>query len=202
MSQATNEMWNLTWERYVSRRGAGMKTYKVKGSDNSKKKIIITNDGKVTKARYFDNEKLICTGIATCHDDDMFDVFKGAELALERCRTKKMINDQYGYKMKPSNIEKFMDGDLAVECRLNQVAEFLNWCERRGIDVSADKSIEAYERYMCFETIIFCLDSDDERLISFGYSKEHPHQRYIMTYYQSIMSFNDFFKLPEGVSIR
>lgn len=168
---------------------------------NSKKKIIITNDGKVTKAKYFDNEKFVCTGIATCHEDDMFDVFKGAELALERCKAKKTVNDQYGYRMKPSNIENFMDGDLAVECRLNQVTEFLDWCSTKGIDVSAEKSVESYEYYMGFETIIFSIDADDGRLKNFGYSKEYPCQRYALTYYKSIMTFDDFFKLPEGVSI-
>ena len=177
-----------------------MKPSKIKGSDNSKRKIIITNDGKVTKAKYFDNEKLVCTGVATCHDDDAFDVFKGAELALERCKAKKPVNDQYGYRMKPSNVDNFMDGELAVECRINQVIEFLDWCAVKGIDVSDKKSAEDYAYYMAFETIIFYLDSDDERLAGFGYSEEHPHQRYMLTYYKSIMSFDDFFKLPEGVS--
>lgn len=177
-----------------------MKPSEVKRSYDSKRKIVITNNGKVTKAKYFDNEKLVCTGVATCHEDDLFDVFKGAELALERCRAKKMINDQYGYRMKPSNVENFMDGDLAVECRINQVIEFLDWCAVKGIDVSAEKSVESYAYYMNFETIIFSIDADDRRLESFGYSKEHPRQRYILTYYKNIMSFNDFFKLPEGVS--
>lgn len=177
-----------------------MKPSKIKGSDNSKRKIIVTNDGKVTKAKYFDDEKLICTGVATCHEDDVFDVFKGAELALERCKAKKTMNNQYGYRMKPSNIENFMDGELAIECRINQVVEFLDWCAAKGLDVSTKKSADSYIYYMSFETIIFHLDSDDGRLVAEGYSKERPHRRYILTYYKSIMSFDDFFKLPEGAS--
>lgn len=198
-------MKNTRYETYY---GGGyvdtdMKPSKIKGSDNSKKKIIITNDGKVTKAKYFNNEKLVCTGVATCHEDDMFDVFKGAELALERCKAKKTMNDQYGYRMKPSNIENFMDGDLAVECRLNQVVEFLDWCKERGIDTSRERNSKTYELFMKYKYIIFHIqdEEDEDRMVWVGYNKPGDSGIRYMTYTKRVMTFDDFFKLPEGVSI-
>lgn len=208
MSQATNETWYLTWERYISRRhgyvDTDTKPSKIKGSDNSKRKIIITNDGKVTKAKYFDNEKLVCTGVATCHENDVFDVFKGAELALERCRqAKKMVIDKYCYKTATSNIENFMDGDLAVECQLSQVVEFLDWCKGRGIDTSRERNSKTYELFMKYKYIIFHIqdEEDEDRLVWVGYNKPGDSGIRYMTYTKRVMSFDDFFKLPEGVSI-
>lgn len=179
--------------------GADMSNSKIKDSDNSKKKIIITNDGKVTKAKYFDNEKLMCTGVATCHEDDMFDVFKGAELALDRCKAKKTINDQYGgYRTAHSNIEKFIEGDLAVECRLNQVVGFLDWCEGRGIDISRERNSKSYESFMKYNYIAFYMDDDEFCWV--GYNKPGDGNLRYITYKMRVISFDDFFKLPEGVS--
>lgn len=171
-------------------------------TDNSTKKIIITNDGKVTKAKYFDNENQMCIGIATCHEDDMFDMFKGAELALKRChRAKKMIYDKHDYKTAPSKIKKFVDGDLAVECRLNQVVEFLDWCERHGIDTSRERNCKTYELFMKYKHVVFYMDDDGDSFAWIGYNKPGDGSLRYITYKISVMTFDDFFKLPEGVNI-
>lgn len=47
-------------------------------------KIIITTDGKTTKARLFDGKELIKSAEAKCHPDDEFDFETGAKVAFDR----------------------------------------------------------------------------------------------------------------------
>ena len=51
---------------------------------SSDKKIIITTDGKTTKARFYDGKKLIKEAIARCHPDDEFDFETGVRIAFDR----------------------------------------------------------------------------------------------------------------------
>lgn len=176
-----------------------VKPSEIKGSDNSRRKIIITNDGKVTKAKYFENEKLVCTGIATCHEDDIFDVFKGAELALERCKAKKTLNDQHGYRTASTNSQKFKDGDIVISCKLNQIKECLNWCKSIGIDISKLYDLKHFEFFVNYENIVFYM-TDDGDLTWRGWDDMHSTSYRYLSYVMDIMSFDNFFKLPEGVS--
>ena len=47
-------------------------------------KIIITNDGRITTAKLYDNKNLISTAKAVCAPTDTFDFATGAKLALDR----------------------------------------------------------------------------------------------------------------------
>ena len=47
-------------------------------------KIIITTDGKTTKARLFDGKELIKSAEAKCYPDDEFDFETGAKVAFDR----------------------------------------------------------------------------------------------------------------------
>lgn len=47
-------------------------------------KIVITSDGRVTKAQLFDGKKYIKETIATCSPSDEFDFMTGAQVAFER----------------------------------------------------------------------------------------------------------------------
>ena len=174
-----------------------MKPSEIKRSYDSRKKIIITNDGKVTKAKYFENEKLVCIGVATCHEDDVFDVFKGAELALERCKAKKTVNDQYGYRTASTNSQRFKDGDIGISCKLNQIKESLDWCKSIGIDVSRLYNLVHFEAFLNYKNIIFYMTEDSD-LTWRGWDDMHSKSYRYLSYVMDIMSFDDFFKLPEG----
>lgn len=52
-------------------------------------KIVITTDGKITKARLYNGKKIEKTATAKCSPEDEFDFRTGAELAVERLFGKK-----------------------------------------------------------------------------------------------------------------
>lgn len=47
-------------------------------------KIVITSDGRVTKARMFDGKTLLKSAVATCNPEDTFDFETGAKIAFDR----------------------------------------------------------------------------------------------------------------------
>lgn len=51
---------------------------------NPNHKVVITFDGNVTLARIYDKNTVVSKGIATCCDEDEFDIKTGSELALTR----------------------------------------------------------------------------------------------------------------------
>lgn len=58
--------------------------------------IVITTDGRVTKAVKRVGKKVICTASAVCSEDDVFDFNTGAELAFKRLReTEKPVPKYY-----------------------------------------------------------------------------------------------------------
>lgn len=129
----------------------------------------------------------------------MFDVFKGAELALERCKAKKTLNDQHGYRTASTNSQRFKDGDVGISCKLNQIKECLNWCKSNGIDVSRLYDLVHFEAFVDYENIIFYI-TDDGDLFWRGWNDMHSTTYRYLSYTMSIETFDDFFKLPEGVS--
>ena len=95
------------------------------------KKLVVTNDGKVTKARLYDTKdhqnKLICEGTASCHDDDKFDIYKGAEIAIKRCK------DKYYESMKPMDKwSRFDRGEIKVQVNRSNYLEFMNMLIRKN----------------------------------------------------------------------
>lgn len=65
----------------------------------SDKKIIITTDGRITKARFYDGKKLIKEASTRCHPDDEFDFATGAKLAFNRLVAKKKGLNLYNGKI-------------------------------------------------------------------------------------------------------
>lgn len=59
-------------------------TVSIKMGIKKGQKIIITTDGKTTKARLFDGKELIKSAEAKCHPDDEFDFETGAKVAFDR----------------------------------------------------------------------------------------------------------------------
>lgn len=65
---------------------------------NSQKKIIITVDGRTTKARFYNGKKLIKEASTRCHPDDEFDFATGAKIAFNR-----LVGKEEKTKDKPYN---------------------------------------------------------------------------------------------------
>lgn len=97
------------------------------------RRIVITTDGKVTKATYTSGSTVI-TGESSCDERDTFDYAFGAALALTRCLTevktleeakkasKELLNckivitdDGFGKKFKRGGIYEIKDGQFNVD---------------------------------------------------------------------------------------
>ena len=55
---------------------------------DNERKIVITTDGKTTRAALYDGHKLIREAKAICSKDDTFDFEEGAKIAFERLTAK------------------------------------------------------------------------------------------------------------------
>ena len=83
-------------------------------------KIIITTNGKTTKARLFDGKELIKSAEAKCHPNDDFDFEIGAKLAFDRLISKeksvyyngivKCIKEDAAGRFRVSKVYKVVDG--------------------------------------------------------------------------------------------
>lgn len=67
-------------------------------------KIVITTDGRVTKAAMYEGKQKIKVATSTCHPNDEFDFSKGAAIALERLTGQKY--DKHTNKPKEKSEEK------------------------------------------------------------------------------------------------
>lgn len=85
-------------------------------STNSK--IVITNDGKTTTATLYSNGKKAGIGTAICHDDDEFDIYDGAKLALERLEKNKKESEMTDW-------EKFVKGEVDMRVPKKYIQNFL-----------------------------------------------------------------------------
>lgn len=86
--------------------------------ETSNNKIVITNDGKITTATLYSNGKKAGIGTAICHDDDVFDIYTGGQLALERLEKK-----QKGENL--SNWEKFIHGGIIFKVKKTDIKAFI-----------------------------------------------------------------------------
>lgn len=90
-------------------------------------KIVITNDGKITTATLYSNGKKAGIGTAICHDDDEFDVYAGAKLALERLEKNKKETEMTDW-------EKFVKGKVNMRVPKKYLQNFLYRTTKDGLE--------------------------------------------------------------------
>lgn len=90
----------------------------------NEQKIVITTDGRITKARLYDNEKLVRQAVARCAPDDKFDFNVGAGLAFERLIGTSPVATSLDW-------DKFAHGKLEVKVNKKTYDAFMKQCEQR-----------------------------------------------------------------------
>lgn len=121
-------------------------------------KIVITNDGKTTTATLYSNGKKASIGTAVCHDDDKFDIYAGAKLALERL-------ERYKKEAEMSDWEKFVKGKVNMRVPKKYVQNFLGMATWRGLTFKGTMS-DWYLRWLVQEgdSIVVCVNSKIEKV--------------------------------------
>lgn len=104
----------------------------------TQQKIVITTDGRVTKAAMYEGKQRIKVATSTCHPNDEFDFGAGAALALER-----LTGQKYG---KVENTifdwDGFKAGKFNVVTNRDNIDKFLEECEAYGINWPRNKATE------------------------------------------------------------
>lgn len=77
---------------------------------NEERKIVITTDGKTTRAALYDGHKIVKEAKAMCSKDDTFDFETGAKIAFERL-TSKPAELKPKKALKPLNTKIFVVDD-------------------------------------------------------------------------------------------
>ena len=121
-------------------------------------KIVITNDGKTTTATLYSNGKKTGIGTAICHDDDVFDIYTGAKLALnrlEKCKKKPEMTDW----------EKFVKGEVDMRVPKKYIRNFLDRVMKDDLRIWGTMA----------DWCLRCLETDGDDIIVFvdHISKNH-----------------------------
>jgi len=121
-------------------------------------KIVITNDGKTTTATLYSNGKKVGIGTAVCHDDDVFDIYAGAKLALERLEKNKK-------ETKMTNWEKFIKGEVDMRVPKKYIENFLNRAVKDSLTFKGMMS-DWYIRWLeqDGDSIVVSVDCDIENI--------------------------------------
>lgn len=121
-------------------------------------KIVVTNDGKTTTATLYSNGKKANVGTAICHDDDKFDVYVGAKLALERLEKSKK-------KPEMSDWEKFVNNKVNMRVPKKYIRDFLDRAEKDDLRIWGTMA----------NWCLRCLETDGDDIIVFvdHISKNH-----------------------------
>ena len=121
-------------------------------------KIVITNDGKVTTATLYSGGKKAGIGTAVCHDDDKFDVFTGAKLALLRLEKNKR-------KAESTDWEKFVKGEVNMRVPKKHIQNFLNRAVKDSLTFKGTMS-DWYIRWLeqDGDSIVVSVDSKIEKI--------------------------------------
>lgn len=82
--------------------------------------------GKTTTATLYSNGKKAGIGTAVCHDDDKFDIYTGATLALERLEKSKKEPEMTDW-------EKFVKGEVDMRVPKKYIENFLNRAEKDSL---------------------------------------------------------------------
>ena len=99
-------------------------------------KIVITTDGRITKARLYDNEKLVRQAVASCAPDDKFDFYVGACLAFGRLIESFPTETSLDW-------DKFAHGKLAVKVNKKNYDAFMKQCYQRGFTWYAGRKVDS-----------------------------------------------------------
>lgn len=120
-------------------------------------KIVITNDGKTTTATLYSNGKKAGIGTAVCHDDDTFDIYAGARLALERLEKNKKETEMTDW-------EKFIKGEVDMRVPKKYIQNFLDRTEKDGVTFQGAMS-DWYLKWLTQngDSIVFSVDCDIEK---------------------------------------
>lgn len=106
----------------------------------SEKKIVITTDGRITKARLYEDEKLVRQAVASCAPDDKFDFDVGARLAFERLIGTSPVATSLDW-------DKFAHGKLEVKVNKKSYDAFMKQCEQRNITWHDGGKYNPWEMY-------------------------------------------------------
>lgn len=104
-----------------------------------KQKIVITTDGRITKARLYDNEKLVRQAVASCVTDDKFDFNVGANLAFTRLMGTPVATSL--------DWDKFAHGKLAVKVTKKTYDAFIKLCEQRNFTWHCGQKFNPWKMY-------------------------------------------------------
>lgn len=114
----------IYWSNGYSGRERPVKIVFDEHTDNDK--IVITNDGKITTATLYSNGKRAGVGTAICHDDDTFDIYSGARLALERLEKNKKEAEMTDW-------ERFVKGEVNMRVPKKHIQNFLYRTVKDGL---------------------------------------------------------------------
>lgn len=112
---------------------------------NNWQKIVITTDGRVTKATMYEGKQKIGVATSTCHPSDEFDFNKGAAIALERLTGQKYgkhADAVYIDEVKHFDWDGFKAGKFNVVTNRGNIDRFLEECEAHGINWPRNKATE------------------------------------------------------------
>lgn len=126
--------------------------------ETSNDKIVITNDSKITTATLYSNGKKAGIGTAVCHDDDAFDIYAGAKLALERL-------EKYKKEAEMSDWEKFIKGKVNIRVPKKYIRNFLDRAEKDGLTFQGTM-LDWYLRWLEQDggSILICVNSKIEKI--------------------------------------
>lgn len=121
-------------------------------------KIVITNDGKTTTASLYSNGKKTGIGTAICHDDDEFDIYTGAKLALERLEKNKKETEMTDW-------EKFIKGTVNMRVPKKYIRSFLDRAVKDGVTFQGTM-LDWYLRWLeqDGDSILICVNSKIEKI--------------------------------------
>lgn len=128
--------------------------------ETSNDKIVITNDGKTTTATLYSNGKKSGVGTAICHDDDKFDVYAGAKLALDRL-------ERYKKEPEMTDWEKFVKSKVNLRVPKKYIRNFLDRAARDDLGIFGSLS----------GWYLRCLEQDGDSIVVFV---DHKSKKYII----------------------
>lgn len=107
---------------------------------SNQQKIVITTDGRVTKATMYEGKQRIKVATSTCHPSDTFDFNYGASLALERLTGQKYGKVETTLKSKSFDWDGFEAGKFNVVTNRDNIDRFLKECDDHNIAFANDKA--------------------------------------------------------------
>lgn len=150
---------------------------------NNQQKIIITTDGRVTKATMYEGKQRIKVATSTCHPNNEFDFNKGAAIALERLT---------GYtcgKIENAaiNWHGFLNGEFSMIVTRKNISRFLKNCDEQNIAWKENRASKwnPFEKYdeapefmkmilkatLDFETTEKCYITVEDKHLSYSFAK-------------------------------